>query len=169
MKKLLALMLALTMALALAGCGSKSVVGTWKTTIDLEEATREKLGDTARIFHGVSVDLLLEMREDNSFTLSMDASGAMPLLREQLRDYVAESLGLGGMSLELYEGAYNKLIDERIDEFVTQLAAPVTGTYSEAEGKLSLMPSLGVAMTGSWEKNSLTLEYAGRQTSFSRK
>ena len=160
MKKLLALLLALSLTLALAGCGSKSVAGTWRTTIYLEERAGDKRSDLARVFRGVSVELVLELREDGGFTLSTDLGDAGHELREKLRDYLSESCGP-----EQEAGSF----DRQIDAALAQLTAPVSGDYTEAEGALTLVPSQGNAMSGAWSGDELCLTDWQWETVFHRK
>ena len=168
MKKLIALLLALSMVFALAGCGYKSVAGKWKATVDLADSARDSMGDKAEIFRGVNVVFILEMKEDQTFTLTMDYSGVAPLLKEKLRDYIAESLGLQGKAKELYESAYEKLLSEKVESYLQQLSTPTTGTYTDEEGKLTLKPKLGIAMTGSWSGRNLSLNGTRGSIEFSR-
>lgn len=171
--KLFALVLALALVLSLTACASKGIAGSWSYTIDMKKAMEssgemEDLTDSedaesakamaemfAKIFDGVNMIVVLDLKEDNTFTLHMDEASAktaaetmktkmtemMPELlasmfggQEGLNDYLEEN----NLTMEDMTASMGQMFDT--DEMVNQLSDSATpsGTYRYEEGKLTL-------------------------------
>lgn len=91
MKKYIALLLCLVLALSLCACGAKeNLVGTWKTNVELAGLFNEEIaasGDEAMAeamkLDSFALPLILELREDGTCSMSVD-SEAMAASAEKL-------------------------------------------------------------------------------------
>lgn len=185
MKKIAALLLALCMIFALAACSSasqasaptpepKTIVGAWNAKLNFVEFAGEDLGDMAEIFKDINFDMVLEMKEDKTFSMAMDATSAMPALKEAFSTYLTKMIEAEGMTVEQFEelsgGTLDQLIEEALGELdFSEMDVSSSGTYTEENGKLVLTEENGSAMEGSWSEDTLTLNADGRQISFTRK
>jgi len=168
--KLLALLLALVLVFSLTACGSKSasgsIVGRWKCPVDcnrlLDEAEKEggavdTLTDAvSKSLDGMTVDLILDLKEDGTFTFGADEDvmkGVSDALRERISgiipDLVSDLLGLDSSALEAQlalaglslDDAFSKYFgDFDADSILDSLAfEAVNGTYTYKTGKLTLI------------------------------
>ena len=169
--KILALVLALTLVLSLAACGKgDSIVGTWKYNVDFQKAMSaasgesegfeemaEQLGD---VFEGLTMVMVMDLKEDNTFTLSFDeasvkaaAEGMKSKMTEALPALVASMYGMSEDELKDLLAQQGTSMDELIaqmseefnsDEMAEELKdATVSGTYAYADGKLTLKAEEG--------------------------
>jgi uncharacterized lipoprotein YehR (DUF1307 family) len=163
MKKFFALLLVVCLVFALAGCGgSKSPAGTWQAKINLAEVAGDELAELKDYLKDANVDLALEMREDKTYTLSMDGTALKPVLKDAFRAYLNDMLTQMGMTAEDFESLSGQSIDAMIDEALEQmdtseLNKSVNGTYTEDGGKVTLTPESGTVLSGTWEGDTLTL------------
>ena len=174
---LLALILALALVLSLAACAGKaSIVGTWKYTMDAnqimeasgamdeltssedsgmtEEQAKAVLDTFKKIFDGVSMVMVLDLKEDNSYTMSMDeasAKAASETLSKRLPEMMPELLTamfggeeglnsfleMAGMTMEQMSANFAE--EFKADELVKSMTSEASkGTYTYEEGKLVL-------------------------------
>ncbi|MBR3473967.1 MAG: hypothetical protein IKH34_02745 [Oscillospiraceae bacterium] len=155
MKKLIALLLILTMAFTLAGCVGKSAVGVWTAKVKVSDLSDGSLGPLDSLLQDLSVDLTLELRKDKTFTMTMDASEALAAKKESLISYIKLIPGLD---------------ESTLDQAIASMNQSVNGTYVEDDGKLIFRPDeVGLALNGSWSGKTLTLEAVGKQIEFARK
>ncbi len=143
-------------------CRPATPAGTWYAQINLAEVAGDELGELAAYLGDANVDLILELKDDNSFTLQMDGTAMLPVLKDAFRAYLNDMLSSMGMTAADYEAAAGQSLDVLIDEAlaeldISDLNKSVTGTYTEADGSLTLSPLLGTPLRGSWEGDSLTL------------
>lgn len=112
MKKVFALLLALVMMFALAGCKEESVVGTWKADIDITDALETSLVDTLVDSLGVEIPeseetlspvtmrLYMKLNEDNTYVVTIDGehllNGMDVMLHEIVDIYLVEAMYITG-------------------------------------------------------------------------
>ena len=161
--KLLALVLALALVFSLTACAGKtSIVGTWKYTMDynkLMESMSETEGTDAededmkgmldamnKLFEGLTMVIVLDLKEDNSFTMSTDEASmkaANELIKERMPDFLKSMFGEDGLKAMLGEGqTMDDLVNSYAEEFNTDdmEMEETKGTYTYADGKLVLTP-----------------------------
>ena len=161
--KLLALVLALALVFSLTACAGKtSIVGTWKYTMDynkLMESMSETEGTDAededmkgmldamnKLFEGLTMVIVLDLKEDNSFTMSTDEASmkaANELIKERMPDFLKSMFGEDGLKAMLGEGqTMDDLVNNYAEEFNTDdmEMEETKGTYTYADGKLVLTP-----------------------------
>lgn len=161
--KLLALVLALALVLSLTACAGKaSIVGTWKYTMDynkLMESMSEEEGTDAededmkglvdamnKLFEGLTMVIVLDLKEDNTFTMSTDEASmkaANELIKERMPDFLKSMFGEDGLNAMLGEGqTMDDLVNNYAEEFNTDdmEMEETKGTYTYEDGKLVLTP-----------------------------
>ena len=161
--KLLALVLALALVFSLTACAGKtSIVGTWKYTMDynkLMESMSEEEGTDAededmkglvdamnKLFEGLTMVIVLDLKEDNTFTMSTDEASmkaANELIKERMPDFLKSMFGEDGLNAMLGEGqTMDDLVNSYSEEFNTDdmEMEETKGTYTYADGKLVLTP-----------------------------
>ena len=161
--KLLALVLALALVFSLTACAGKtSIVGTWKYTMDynkLMESMSETEGTDAededmkgmldamnKLFEGLTMVIVLDLKEDNTFTMSTDEASmkaANELIKERMPDFLKSMFGEDGLNAMLGEGqTMDDLVNSYAEEFNTDdmEMEETKGTYTYADGKLVLTP-----------------------------
>ena len=161
--KLLALVLALALVFSLTACAGKtSIVGTWKYTMDynkLMESMSETEGTDAededmkgmldamnKLFEGLTMVIVLDLKEDNTFTMSTDEASmkaANELIKERMPDFLKSMFGEDGLNAMLGEGqTMDDLVNNYAEEFNTDdmEMEETKGTYTYADGKLVLTP-----------------------------
>lgn len=154
MKKTLSLILAAVVVLSalvvLASCGAKGegIVGTWKANISFDKMMAEEEGAAEQYealgidLKGKSVDLKLEIREDGTYTRSIDPEqmksvmtdlfkAMIPAMAEMMGSSVDDYLSMMGVS-SIEEAAEKMLEEEGTDD------TTVNGKYTYEEGKLTL-------------------------------
>ena len=161
--KLLALVLALALVFSLTACAGKtSIVGTWKYTMDynkLMESMSEEEGTDAededmkglvdamnKLFEGLTMVIILDLKEDNTFTMSTDEASmkaANELIKERMPDFLKSMFGEDGLNAMLGEGqTMDDLVNNYAEEFNTDdmEMEETKGTYTYEDGKLVLTP-----------------------------
>jgi len=161
--KLLALVLALALVFSLTACAGKtSIVGTWKYTMDynkLMESMSETEGTDAededmkglvdamnKLFEGLTMVIILDLKEDNTFTMSTDEASmkaANELIKERMPDFLKSMFGEDGLNAMLGEGqTMDDLVNNYAEEFNTDdmEMEETKGTYTYEDGKLVLTP-----------------------------
>ena len=161
--KLLALVLALALVFSLTACAGKpSIVGTWKYTMDynkLMESMSETEGTDAededmkgmldamnKLFEGLTMVIVLDLKEDNTFTMSTDEASmkaANELIKERMPDFLKSMFGEDGLNAMLGEGqTMDDLVNSYAEEFNTDdmEMEETKGTYTYEDGKLVLTP-----------------------------
>ena len=176
MKRFFALMLVLCMVFALAACGStKSPAGSWTAKVNLVDIAGDELGEMVDYMKEMNVDVNLEMNEDKTFVLKMDAASAMPALKEAMRAYLNDMLSEMGMTAEEYESQSGSSLDALIDEAIAEmdsedLSETVKGTYTVEGTKLTLTAEDGTVNTGTWDGDTLKLDVSSiGEMAFTRK
>lgn len=154
MKKVFAvtLCLALILSLLLVGCSKEpTIVGTWKTTIDMGSMLTEYMAeadeDASKYlnFDGISFDLIFEFKEDNSYSVKVDTSSWEALskklfdqLKSGLTDYLQDMLKDQGMSLDDYLELAGTDMDELIDAVLEEMDFDAIGEEMSSTGFLQL-------------------------------
>lgn len=165
----LALLVSLLLLFGLTACAPRSVVGSWRCTVDLSQAAKaagalEGLDEQSgvgtvlgRLLDGQTLDLALELRKDGTYSLGTDPESAratanalsarmgelMPELLSELLGVdpaeVEAAMAITGMTPEAIAG---KLMEQlQLDGAIDSIAAKAsTGTYRYQDGKLWLTP-----------------------------
>ena len=180
--KFLSLALVLALVLSLTACagigaGKASIEGTWKYNMDVmkimeasgeiddmvgegsgmtEEQTQELINVFKKLFDGVDLIMVLDLKEDKTFTLAMDEEAGKAAseklterLPEILPDMFAAMFG-GKETLDSMLDEYDMTMDDLMslygdefdaDELLEGMSdASVSGTYTYENGKLVLTP-----------------------------
>ena len=176
MKKLFAFVLALCMVFALAACGStQSPAGSWTAKVNLMEIAGDELGEMAEYVQDMQVDVNLDLNEDKTFTMKMDAASAIPALKEGMRAYLNDMLSEMGMTAEDYEATAGKSLDALIDEAIAEMdsedmSETIKGTYKVEGTRLTFTADDGTLNTGTWDGDTLKLDVDDfGQLAFTRK
>jgi uncharacterized lipoprotein YehR (DUF1307 family) len=167
--KLIALVLALALVLSLTACAGKaSIVGTWKYTLDFKklmeasgelsteggEDNQEMVDAMVKLFDGLTMVLVLDLKEDKSFTMSTDEASlkaANELIKERLPEFLKTMFG-GEENLNAMLGE-GQTLDDLVNSYSEEFNADdmkleeTKGTYTYEEGKLVLTPEDGEATT----------------------
>ena len=167
--KLIALVLALALVLSLTACAGKaSIVGTWKYTLDFKklmeasgelsteggEDNQEMVDAMVKLFDGLTMVLVMDLKEDNTFVLSTDEASlkaANELIKERLPEFLKTMFG-GEENLNAMLGE-GQTLDDLVNSYSEEFNADdmkleeTKGTYTYEEGKLVLTPEDGEATT----------------------
>lgn len=163
MKRILALLLTLMMALSLTACGGDNnadLVGTWKWTCDITEefqkGVNEGAGMDVPVEAKVEMTFVLVFNEDGTFTLSVDKDALSASVQGYIDAMVPVTVDLVYQQLE-DQGMSRADIDEAmkaqgitVEEYVKQLFGALdvdqltdgldqenlTGYFRAAKGKL---------------------------------
>lgn len=186
MKKIVALLLALALTLALAGCGptdAEKLVGSWTGEMDMTETMNQMLAeDESLAEYGVTLDsfvleVTMTFNEDGTFSLTVSEesvekavdgflesmeSTIVTMLEEEmaaagLNMTVEEMLQISGMSMEdLMAEMRTEILG---DETAAEAAAEMSssGKYNAGDGKLFTSDDVEVA-PGVLEYDLYTLE-----------
>jgi len=168
--KLIALVLALALVLSLTACAGKaSIVGTWKYTLDFKklmeasgelsteggEDNQEMVDAMVKLFDGLTMVLVMDLKEDNTFVLSTDEASlkaAAEKMKERIPDLLKTMFG-GEEGLNAMLETSGQTMDEITESFSEQFNVDdmkleeTKGTYTYEEGKLVLTPEDGEATT----------------------
>ena len=169
MKKTIYLRLVLLQVFAHCACGSsKTVVGTWTGKMDATKFFEEEadFADYAPYMKDANFDLRLEMKENNTFVLVMDATSLKPAIRDAFEAYLDNFCQEQGMTREDFAAAAGQTIDQLLDSAMeefdpAEINQTINGTYSNAKGMLTCNYDDGTSSTGSWEGDTLTLSEPG--------
>jgi hypothetical protein len=159
LKRSLALVMVLLLLPALVACGADRT-GTYIGKLDLFEMMGQALeGSGLEITDSVEASMTLELKKDNTFTLSMDAEGAIAALTEyftasgsELITKMLEAQGYDSDSLEQLAtlagyGSYDEMVDALVAQLIEQMSQSLdtdnantsfSGTYTIEENKLNL-------------------------------
>ena len=160
--KLIALVLALALVLSLTACSGKaSIEGTWKYSLDFKkvmeasgempsdgdaEDNKELVEAMTKLFDGLSMVLVLDLKEDKSFTMSTDEASmkaAVEKMKERIPDLLKTMFG-GEEGLNAMLEMTGQSMDDLTASFAEQFNPEemeldaVKGTYTYEEGKLVL-------------------------------
>ena len=137
-----------TISFALEGLGEAvftraGIFGIWTSYIDVQQFMGDQLEGMEEYFEGVQMDVLLELRSDNSFTLSMDGSAMVPAMTLAMRAYLEQYLAESGISIETLETMTGQSFDDMLDEALENMDADelyhsMSGTYELKDGELTL-------------------------------
>lgn len=84
----------IVLSVSLCGCGdtSKKLYGTWETTIDYSSAMEEVMGFEYEDFHhSFEIKMLLEFKEDGTYSLYADEEVAKETFDNWIKDFVSYS------------------------------------------------------------------------------
>lgn len=168
--KLMALVLALVLVLSLSACAGKGagINGTWKYTMDFKKAMEsagamdelgegmEELGDAfAKMFDGLSMVMVLELKEDNTYSFYVDEAsakaaleGMMSKMGEILPTMMSELFGMSEEEFNAAMAASGMTMDDLVAEATSEMdteemlkdleKSSSKGTYRYEAGKLYL-------------------------------
>ena len=144
MKRILALLLTLMMALSLTACGGDNnadLVGTWKWTCDITEefqkGVNEGAGMDVPVEAKVEMTFVLVFNEDGTFTLSVDRDALSASVEDQgmSRADIDEAMKAQGITVEEYVKQLFGALD--VDQLTDGLDQEnLTGYFRAAKGKL---------------------------------
>ena len=134
----------------------------------------EELGDMGEMFKDVNIDMVLEMKENKTFTMGIDTGTALPALKEAMIAYIKQTVEAEGKTLEQYEEEKGQTVDQMTDEALQDIdfsdaGVNSAGTYTEENGKLVLTQEDGSTIEGNWFDDTLNLVADNQQISFTRK
>ena len=182
--KLIALVLALALVLSLTACAGKaSIVGTWKYNLDFQklmeasgelsaegnEDNKELADAMIKLFEGLNMVLVLDLKEDKSFTLSTDEASlkaAAEKMKERIPDRLKTMFG-GEEGLNAMLETSGQTMDDITESFAEQFSVDdmkleaTKGTYTYEEGKLVLTSEDGETETMTVELSAKELKVTG--------
>lgn len=121
------------------------ITGTWVGIVDMRDFVVESAPDMDGYLNSAPVAITMEMRDDGTYTLIIDATTAIPAVTEALRSYVEATCAENGLTQAEFEAAIGMTIDEFLEEAVSQMdlegaVQTVTGEYVEEDGKVTWDP-----------------------------
>lgn len=139
------------------------IFGIWTAYMDVEELMEEQAEGMEAYFEGVQMEVLLELRSDDTFTLSMDGSAMIPAMTLAVRAYLEQYLEESGLSIEALESltgqSFDELLDEALAEMDTdELFHSMSGSYELQDGELTLMVEDNDSQTAKLSGNTITFE-----------
>lgn len=167
--RMLALLVSMLLLVGLTACTPRSVVGSWRCTVDLSRAAQaagaldgldEQSGVgvvLAKLLDGQTLELALELRKDGTYSLGTDPESARAAadslsarMGELMPELLSELLGVDPAEVEAAmaitgmtpEAIAEKLMEQiQLDGAIDSIAAKAsTGTYRYEDGKLWLTP-----------------------------
>ena len=151
---------------------AKTVVGTWEGSISIADVAGEEIPEGYEAFKSINLDMVLELKSDNSFSIAIDGEKAKPAMREAMASIVNTMLEQQGMTPEQFEEASGQTVDSLIEEGMAELDfsdLTYSGTYTEENGKLLLNREDKDPMEGTWAEDTLSLDLEGVKVDFTRK
>ena len=139
------------------------IFGIWTAYIDVEDAMGDQMEGMEEYFEDVQMEVLLELRSDNSFTLSMDGSAMVPAMTLAVRAYLEEYLEEAGISIDALESMTGQSFDEMLDEALASMDADelyhsMSGTYELKDGELTLKAEGENAQVAKLNGNTITFD-----------
>ena len=137
-------------------------VGLWAAEGKLSDLLDDADEETARAFAQMRVGLLLDLRSDNSFRLSIDRSGARAAMKVVMLGFLGDDAAEKGLSVKDMEKSLGRsmeqIAEERLGELdLSWLDRTVTGTYTESDGEIRLRTETDES-AGSRSGSSMTLD-----------
>ena len=138
------------------------IFGIWTAGMDVQKAMGDDLDGMEEYFEGVEIAVMLEMRSDNTFTLTMDGSTMIPAMTLAMRAYLEQYLTENGMSIEDLETLTGESFDEMLEEGLAsidsdEISKSVNGTY-ELDGEEIIMEVDGETQTAKLNGNTILFE-----------
>ena len=137
-----------TITFSLEGLGEAvltraGIFGIWTAYIDVDEMMGDEIDGMEEFFEDVQMEVLLELRSDSSFTLSMDGSAMIPAMTLAVRSYLEQYLEESGISIESLEAMTGQSFDELLDEALAsmdtdELYHSMSGTYEVKDNEITL-------------------------------
>lgn len=139
------------------------IYGMWLAEVDLAAYLSDSDPDLVEAIEGVSLPVILELRSDGSFDLSIDAETMLPALHIALRGWLETYLTDNGMTVETFESITGQTLDDLLDSiFLSQgfaeLQTSFSGTYEEENGQLKLDNGSGSPLVGVLNDTTLSIE-----------
>ena len=139
------------------------IFGIWTAYIDVEDAMGDQMEGMEEYSEDVQMEVLLELRSDNSFTLSMDGSAMVPAMTLAVRAYLEEYLEEAGISIDALESMTGQSFDEMLDEALASMDADelyhsMSGTYELKDGELTLKAEGENAQVAKLNGNTITFD-----------
>lgn len=137
-------------------------VGLWAAEGKLRNLLDDADEETAQAFAEMRVGLVLDLRSDNSFRLSIDRSGTRAAMKTALLGYLGDDAAKNGLSVKDTEKSLGRsmeqIAEERLGELdLSWLDRTVTGTYTDRDGEILLRTEADES-AGSRSGNRMTLK-----------
>ena len=119
------------------------IFGIWTAYLDVDQVMGDQMDGMEEYFEGVQMEVQLELRSDDSFTLSVDGSTMIPAMTVAVRAYLEQYLEQSGLSVETLEAMTGQSFDELLDEALAnmdteELFHSMSGSYELKDGELTL-------------------------------
>ena len=119
----------------------KGIVDTWVGTLDIKPFIEEAEPDLGALLENAPLSIIMEMREDGTYTMQLDASPIITPLRAAMFSYLQKLCDENGITIEQLEESYGKSMDEVVDEALegfdlTEINQTVEGVYEESNGQV---------------------------------
>ena len=119
----------------------RGIVDLWVGTIDIKPFIEEAEPELGALLESAPMSITMEMREDGSYLMSLDASPMLPALRAAMYGYIEQLCKDNGISVEDYEESTGKTLEETVDEALeafdlNDINQTVEGVYEEANGQV---------------------------------
>ncbi len=135
------------------------IYGLWAAEMDFAAVMGEADESLAEALKDVTAQVLLEIRSDNTFIVSMDPTSMMPALRVAMTAYLEAMLAEQGMTIEQFESMTGQTLDAVLDEAfkgMTQETLEIKGTYEQEDGQITMRSEDGTDTVGTLSGNTLT-------------
>ena len=163
MKKKLSLLLAIVMVMSfmLVGC-STDIKGTWVAKVDFTDMLTDNMTQSSPTmahyvqFSGLTIDMVIEIEDDENYTLSVDEDSVDEFLDKIVKQSIAgveKQLGraLSDAERKVYDQQFRKSLGN-----VDDLVKGESGTYTFEDDKLVLEGSGGSTKTFEYFKGELS-------------
>ena len=94
----------------------RGIVDLWVGTMDIKPFIEEAEPELGALLESAPMSITMEMREDGSYLMSLDASPMLPALRAAMYGYIEQLCKDNGISVEDYEESTGKTLEE-IEEY----------------------------------------------------
>lgn len=142
----------------------QSILGIWIAETDLAFfLDGETDPGSVETLKAVPLQMVLELRSDGTYILSMDSSALLSTLRDSMRGYMESLLAESGMTVEQYEALTGGTLDEALDETFADVDFDLSdltnsGSYKREEDRLTLTNDSGRVGTGTLDGSTLTFD-----------
>ncbi len=126
----------------------ESIVDTWVGTLELKPFLVEEVPELEELLDSAPASVNLEMREDGTYTLTLDATIMLPNLKTALYAYLEQMCKEKGLTVAELEEQAGKSLDELIEEALqemdlSELNQSLDGVYEENNGQVTWDPGAG--------------------------
>jgi hypothetical protein len=123
------------------------IVDVWVGTLDIKPSIEESAPELGALLESAPVNVSLEMREDGSYTMQLDASPILPGMRSAMYASFQKMCEENELSMEQLAESYGRSLEEVVDDTIESLALDelnqtLEGVYEMKDGEVI------------WDKNS---------------